>query len=164
VAPAPGAASKLIVPPSPFGTTRANMRLGARDYFIQTNWLNANGGLCSLGVRRLQVDVTGAAITVDSQPAGISCGGAGCVHFFDPGVTVTLMASVPSDSVFKEWVGCDWVSGQTCQVALTRDRGVIARAAPICSPSCYQDCFADCRSEGKLARACVAQCKALCGC
>jgi len=26
----------------------ANMKLGARDYLIQQNWVNANGGLCSL--------------------------------------------------------------------------------------------------------------------
>ena len=38
-----------------FGTTyttlngsKANMKLGARDFLIQQNWLNANGGLCTL--------------------------------------------------------------------------------------------------------------------
>jgi hypothetical protein len=38
-----------------FGTTyttsngaKANMKLGTRDYLIQQNWVNANGGLCSL--------------------------------------------------------------------------------------------------------------------
>jgi phosphate-induced protein 1 len=37
-----------------FGTTYssggalANMRLGSRDYLIQRNWVNANGGLCAL--------------------------------------------------------------------------------------------------------------------
>ena len=26
----------------------ANMKLGARDYLIQRNWVNASGGFCSL--------------------------------------------------------------------------------------------------------------------
>lgn len=28
--------------------SKANMKLGARDFYIQRNWLNANGGLCTL--------------------------------------------------------------------------------------------------------------------
>lgn len=38
-----------------FGTTytangaKANVKLGTRNYLIQQNWLNANGGLCTLG-------------------------------------------------------------------------------------------------------------------
>ncbi len=28
--------------------SKANVRLGARDFYIQRNWLNANGGLCTL--------------------------------------------------------------------------------------------------------------------
>jgi hypothetical protein len=40
-----------------FGTTyttsngaKANMKLGTRDYLIQRNWVNANGGLCALSL------------------------------------------------------------------------------------------------------------------
>jgi hypothetical protein len=28
--------------------SRANMNLGGRDYLIQQNWVNANGGFCAL--------------------------------------------------------------------------------------------------------------------
>ena len=83
-APAPAAAAAKIIVPPPIESTRANMRLGNRDYLIQTNWLNADGGFCALGARRLQVDVTGAGITVDSQPAGISCGRRGLRSFPTP--------------------------------------------------------------------------------
>jgi hypothetical protein len=158
-------AASIIITPPPFPTVRANTHLGNRDYLIQTNWLNAGGGSCSNGVRRLQVDVQGAGTaTVTSQPSGVSCGGANCATFFAPGTAVTLTASVASDSVFAGWVGCDVASGTTCQVTLGSDRGVIARVNPICTPTCYRSCFAECMSDGGLPRICVPECKALCGC
>ena len=156
-------ASTITLPPLP--TVRANTHLGNRDYLIQTNWLNAGGGFCSNGVRRLQVDVQGAGTgTVTSAPSGVSCGGANCATFFAPGSTVTLTASATSDSVFAGWVGCDVASGTSCQVTLGSDRGVIARVNPICTVSCYRDCFSDCMADGGLPRICVPECKALCGC
>jgi hypothetical protein len=162
-APVAASASTIIVPPFP--TVRANTRLGNRDYLIQTNWLNAGGGFCSNGVRRLQVDVQGAGTgTVTSAPSGVSCGGANCATFFAPGTAVTLSASVASDSVFAGWVGCDVASGTTCQVTLGSDRGVIARVNPICSPTCYRSCFSECMGDGGLPRLCIPECKALCGC
>jgi len=30
------------------GNARANMRIGARDYYIQQNWLNVGAGSCAL--------------------------------------------------------------------------------------------------------------------
>jgi len=161
---APAAATAIIIDP-PFPTTRANTHLGNRDYLLQTNWLNAGGGFCSNGVRRLQVDVQGAGTaTVTSQPSGVSCGGANCATYFTPGTAVTLTASVASDSVFAGWVGCDVSSGATCQVTLGSDRGVIARVNPICSRSCYNSCYAECMSDGGLPRICIPECRTLCGC
>jgi hypothetical protein len=158
------AAATSVISPAPLPTTRANMRLGSRDYLIQTNWLNANGGLCSLGVRRLQVDVTGEVVTVTSQPDGISCQGLGCVHFFDPGTAVTLTASGGPSTVLKQWVGCDSVSGNTCNLTLTTDRAVTAVAAPLCSATCTRSCIAECIQDGGLPRTCTGPCRVLCGC
>ena len=149
----------------PQPTATANTHLGNRDYLIQTNWLNANGGGCSNGVRQLRVDVTGGGTaTVTSQPARVSCGGANCLSYFDPGAAVTLTATVAPGSLFRGWSGCDSVSGQTCYLNMGSNRAVIARAAPVCNQSCYKSCLSSCEKDGGLARICIPECGADCGC
>jgi phospholipase C len=70
----------------------------------------------------LTVVVSGSG-TVISSPAGINCPTA-CTATFASGTTTTLTATPASGSSFEGYSGA--CSGQTCQLALTRDQSVAA--------------------------------------
>jgi hypothetical protein len=68
----------------------ANMRLGSRDYLIQQNWLNANGGgcvtsytcptVCPAGACNSIPDGCGGTIACGRCPAGATCSVGTCVR------------------------------------------------------------------------------------
>src|SRR6202008_4906506 len=62
----------------------ANMKLGARDYLVQQNWLNAQGGLCSLSYVNPSGD-----FTVSASPSSQSVVQGSAVSY---NVTVTPLA------------------------------------------------------------------------
>jgi len=62
---------------------------------------------------------------VSSNPAGISCGST-CSAPFNSGTTVTLSASVASNSTFAGWSGACAGSATTCTVSMTAARSVTA--------------------------------------
>ena len=73
---------------------------------------------------------TGAATgAVNSEPAGIDCGGV-CAHVYDDGTAVTLVAHPAPHSSFLGWGGCDGASGARCTVTLGADKTVVAAFAP----------------------------------
>ena len=66
----------------------------------------------------LSIAVAGdGAGTVESAPAGISCGSE-CAHVYDHGTSITLNATPASGSVFSGWSGACTGTG-SCTVALT---------------------------------------------
>jgi lysophospholipase L1-like esterase len=73
----------------------------------------------------LAVTKSGAgAGTVNSTPAGISCGGS-CSANYASGTSVTLTAAVASNSTFAGWSGACSGTG-ACTVAMTQARSVTA--------------------------------------
>jgi len=144
--------------------TWANMHLGSRDYLIQQNWVNAEGGFCATQYTGLTTEVLLAGTGyVSSSPSGITnCGGT-CEHGFTPGSTVTLTATPRAGYVFRYWQGCDSVTttGQ-CRMTMSGNRGVIAYfgCATTLDQACYNDCMADCP---ELKSACIPECRLECG-
>jgi len=144
----------------------ANMRLGTRDYLIQQNWVNAEGGSCALAYTRLTASAAPALSgSVSSSPSGITCTGT-CSKGFTPGSTVTLTATPLSGHVFSSWQGCDSISstGQ-CRVTMSGNRSVVANfaCATTLDQACYDDCLPDCMVDGKIISGCAAQCRQNCG-
>jgi subtilisin family serine protease len=79
----------------------------------------------------LKVARAGAAAgagTVTSSPAGISCG-ATCLHAFNYGTSVTLIAHASSGSMFTGWSGACTGTASTCHVSMTAARAVTATFA-----------------------------------
>ena len=76
--------------------------------------------------RTLQVTRSGSGTgTVTSDPSGIDCGGS-CSAQFVNGITVTLSASVGSNSEFTGWSGDCSGSGTSTTVSMTQDRSCTA--------------------------------------
>jgi hypothetical protein len=145
----------------------ANLRLGTRDYLIQQNWVNAEGGFCALAYTGLTASVTPfAGGEVSSSPSGIASCGGGCEHGFPPGSTVTLTATPHSGYNFHGWQGCDSVNttGQ-CRVTMNANRSVVASfsCATTLDHQCYSDCVSDCLRSGGLMHTCVPECRQECG-
>ena len=67
---------------------------------------------------------TGAG-SVASVPAGITCG-ADCTELFPTGTMVTLTATPGANSVFTGWSGAGCSGTNTCVVAMTAARNVVA--------------------------------------
>src|SRR5690349_4217335 len=91
--------------------------------------LNTNCGVSSSAAPpasvQLNVQMAGTGTgTVNSSPAGISCGSA-CTAAFDSGTEVTLTAAPAQGSTFAGWTGaCSGTS--TCKVTLTSNQSVTA--------------------------------------
>ncbi len=66
---------------------------------------------------------TGAAGTVTSSPAGISCG-SDCTELFNRGTAVTLTATPAAGYRFTGWTGDCSGTATTCQVSMTAARSV----------------------------------------
>ncbi|XVU29559.1 hypothetical protein ACQPZJ_21520 [Actinoplanes sp. CA-054009] len=66
--------------------------------------------------------VAGPAVTVTSEPAGISCGST-CDFPFAEGSVQLTATYLPGDGQLS-WEGCDQAAGDTCQVDLSSDRTV----------------------------------------
>ncbi|MBX3274433.1 MAG: InlB B-repeat-containing protein [Sandaracinaceae bacterium] len=75
--------------------------------------------------RRLDVRLGGTASgSVASSPGGISCGST-CSASYSHGTSVTLTATPSSGNVTVAWDGaCAGVTGNTCTLSMTSDRGV----------------------------------------
>ncbi len=61
--------------------------------------------------------------TINSTPAGLGCATA-CSGTFSAGSAISLTAAPNSGSTFGSWVGCDTVSGPTCNLVLNSNRVV----------------------------------------
>jgi len=72
----------------------------------------------------LTVNFSGAGFgTVTSTPAGLGCATA-CSGTFSAGSPISLTAAPNSGSAFGSWLGCDTVSGPTCNLVLNSNRVV----------------------------------------
>lgn len=72
----------------------------------------------------LTVNFSGAGSgTVNSTPAGLGCATA-CSGTFPSASGISLTAAPNSSSTFGSWLGCDTVSGQTCNLTLNSNRVV----------------------------------------
>ncbi|MFA5777323.1 MAG: hypothetical protein WC906_02715 [Parcubacteria group bacterium] len=84
----------------------------------------------------LNVSKTGNG-TITSNPSGINCDSAcSSANFsYESGTSVTLTAgSFPNSQYSVRWIGCDSLSGNTCNVVMNSVKDVTATIT--CSPSC----------------------------
>lgn len=68
----------------------------------------------------LSVERVGSAGVIESDPAGLSCGGS-CVAWFREGSRVTLHARAPAGSSFVRWSGGCAGTSETCEVTASAD-------------------------------------------
>jgi hypothetical protein len=74
----------------------------------------------------LEVEVEGSGSgTVTSSPAGINCG-ATCTAEFQEGATIILTAEPDPGSEFVEWIGCEFETGNECEVTMEENTEVTA--------------------------------------
>ena len=93
---------------------------------IVTGYMTANV-VCFVATPGPKLTVTFGGVgsgTVTSSPPGLGCAST-CSANFPSGTAVTITAAPSGISTFGGWAGCDAVSGQTCTVNLTGDRGVL---------------------------------------
>ncbi|MDD5759079.1 MAG: hypothetical protein PHI06_08345, partial [Desulfobulbaceae bacterium] len=86
---------------------------------------NCSSGLCQASYT-LTVSKSGSGSgSVDSSPAGISCG-ADCSENYGNNAVVTLTPHADTGSAFTGWTGACTGAGPTCQVTLDADKSVNA--------------------------------------
>jgi hypothetical protein len=137
----------------------ANTHLGARDYLVQTEWVQSGG--CVQSWPGLAVGLSGQG-RVTSTPAGIDCPAGTCSEWLPYGTPVTLHASAGSRWAFLNWDGCDSSAGTTCQVTIDSARAVKAVFECVASPdpACYDACLDGCEAGASV---CVPSCRYKCG-
>ncbi|MBY0454423.1 MAG: pre-peptidase C-terminal domain-containing protein [Burkholderiaceae bacterium] len=82
----------------------------------------------ALTVSKAGTGTSASAGTVDSSPAGISCG-ADCTENYAANTVVTLTATAPSGSSFTGWGGSCTGTVNTCSVTMAAARSVTANFA-----------------------------------
>ena len=143
---------------------RANLHLGARDYFLQELWVAEHGGYCSMYVdpQRASVEVYsamgGASVTAADRRTCTSH----CYWSFPSGATTTLTATPPS-GYGVAWHGCDSTSGKDCSLSISGDR-TVSVTYPALSCPIDQDCYNECMSNCVLGYrpACNSSCRSQC--
>jgi len=115
---------KAMFSPSSIGTKSAYLSIPSNDPDRAT----LNVSLSGKGVVQytLTVSKTGTGDgTVKSSPLGINCGTT-CSAPFTSGTRVILTPTVPVESLFTDWTGCDSRSGTRCYITMNSDKTVNA--------------------------------------
>lgn len=120
-----------------FATVQTNHSSGGRSSSgaLITGQMTANvacsgaggiggGGGGGGGTSTLTVGFAGAGSgTITTTPAGLGCASQ-CSAQFTTGISISIAATPSAGSTFGNWVGCDTVSGQTCNLVLNNNRTV----------------------------------------